>query len=321
MIRIVGHCCDNSPAIFPGLPFNSATLNGHPVPELPEVETVRIGLLPVLEGHKLVAVETRRGDLRMPFPKDFAKRLTGRRVIRLWRRAKYLLADLNHGETLVIHLGMSGRMSVYAEGKERKLGQYVYESAPPDAGCGKHDHVVIETDAPARIVFTDHRRFGLMTLIDTTKIDADKLFKELGVEPLSRAFDPAYLSRALKKKKTPIKSALLDQRFIAGIGNIYASEALFRAGISPKRLASQVRPTFIGPLVQAIKTVLKEAIRAGGSSLRDYKKADGDLGNFQHHFAVYDREGKPCSKKGCSGTVKRIVQAGRSSFYCPTCQK
>ena len=277
------------------------------MPELPEVETVRMGLLPVLEGHKFVKVETRRAGLRVPFPKDFAKRLTGRRVKRLLRRAKYLLAELDHGETLVIHLGMSGRMSVYTKGTE--------------AGHGKHDHVVMETDAPARIVFTDHRRFGLMTLVDTSTIDDDKLFKGLGVEPLSDDFDAAYLAKALKGKRTPIKSALLDQRVIAGIGNIYACEALFRAGISPKRLAAKVQKASLAPLVQAIKTVLKEAIKAGGSTLRDYKKADGELGYFQHHFAVYDRTGVPCPKKGCGGTIKRIVQAGRSSFYCPTCQK
>ena len=291
------------------------------MPELPEVDTVRMGLTPVLEGHKFTKVETRRGDLRVPFPKDFAKRLTGRHIKRLWRRAKYLLAELDGGETLVIHLGMSGHMSVYAEGRTRKLGQYVYEGSPSEAGRGKHDHVVMETDAPARIVFTDHRRFGLMTLIDTPKLHADKLFKGLGVEPLSGEFDAAALAHALKGKKTPVKSALLDQRVVAGLGNIYVCEALFRAGISPKRLAAKVQKASITPLVHVIKTVLKEAIKAGGSSLRDYKKADGELGYFQHHFAVYDRAGELCPKKGCGGTVKRIVQAGRSTFYCPKCQK
>jgi len=276
------------------------------MPELPEVETVRLGLMPVLEGHTFVKVETRRGDLRVPFPKDFSRRLTGRHVRRLWRRAKYLLADLDHGETLVIHLGMSGRMSVTAKG------------GPPP---GKHDHVVMETDAPARIVFTDHRRFGLMTLVDTDRIDDDKLFKGLGVEPLSDDFDAANLTKALKGKKTPIKSALLDQRVIAGLGNIYVCEALFRSGISPKRLAKSLGSARIASLVAAIKTVLREAIKAGGSSLRDYKKADGELGYFQHHFAVYDRTGEPCPKKGCGGSIKRIVQAGRSTFYCARCQK
>ena len=289
------------------------------MPELPEVETVRMGLKAALEGHKFLHVETRRGDLRVPFPKDFAKRLTGRRVRQLRRRAKYLLADLDHGETLVIHLGMTGRMAVYAKGTVRKLGQYVYDAAPADAGRGKHDHVVMETDAPARVVFTDHRRFGLMTLIDTGTLDDDKLFKGIGVEPLSEDFDAAYLARALKGKKTPIKSALLDQRVVAGIGNIYACEALFRARISPKRLAMKVAPASVPLLVEAIKAVLKDAIKAGGSSLRDYRKADGDLGNFQHHFQVYDREGEPCP--ACGGTVKRITQAGRSTFYCPKCQK
>lgn len=289
------------------------------MPELPEVETVRMGLLPVLEGHNFVRVETRRAGLRVPFPKDFAKRLTGRHVKRLWRRAKYLLAELDQGETLVIHLGMSGRMSVTAAGTERKLGQYVYDVALPEPG--KHDHVVLETDTPARIVFTDHRRFGLMTLIDTATIEDDKLFKGLGVEPLSDAFDAAYLAKALKGKKTPIKSALLDQRVIAGIGNIYACEALFRAGISPKRLAAKVSKASLALLLAAIKAVLKEAIKAGGSTLRDHKKTNGELGYFQHHFAVYDRTGEPCSKKGCGGKVKRIVQAGRSTFCCPTCQK
>jgi formamidopyrimidine-DNA glycosylase len=290
------------------------------MPELPEVETVRLGLKPVLEKHRIVHAETRRGDLRVPFPKNFAKRLTGRRVKALNRRAKYLLAELDNGETFVIHLGMSGRMNVYAEGKARTLGQYIYETAPAEAGTGKHDHVVIETDAPARIVFTDHRRFGLMTLIETEKLDENPLFKGLGIEPLSDAFDAAYLKHALAGKKTPIKSALLDQRVIAGIGNIYACEALFRARVSPKRLAKNIAAKALAPLVTAIKAVLRDAIKAGGSSLRDHKRVDGELGNFQHHFQVYDRAGKPCPN-GCGGTIKRIVQAGRSTFYCPKCQK
>jgi formamidopyrimidine-DNA glycosylase len=290
------------------------------MPELPEVETVRMGLKPVLEGHRFTQVETRRDDLRVPFPKDFAKRLSGRRIKKLRRRAKYLLADLDGGETLVVHLGMSGRMSVYAEGRARKLGNYVYDSAPAEAGRGKHDHVVMETDAPARIVFTDHRRFGLMLLIATDKLDAHPLFHGLGVEPLSDEFDTAYLKRALAGKKTPVKSALLDQRVIAGLGNIYVCEALFRAKISPKRLAKNVAAKSLPALVRAIQTVLREAVAEGGSSLRDHKRVDGELGSFQHRFAVYDREGKPCPGK-CGGTIKRIVQSGRSTFYCPKCQK
>ncbi len=298
------------------------------MPELPEVETVRLGLAPAMEGHVLTEIETRRGDLRVPFPKNFAARIRGRKVTALRRRAKYILADLDSGETLVIHLGMSGRMSVYslvapadapAEGHQRKLGNYVYDVPPDGAGAGKHDHVVFETDAPARIVFNDHRRFGLMTLVDTEHLEDDKLFKDIGIEPLSNGFNTDYLATALDGKKTPIKSALLDQRVVAGLGNIYVCEALFRAGISPKRLAGSVTRERIAPLVSAIKKVLKDAIAAGGSTLRDHAQATGDPGNFQHHFLVYGREGLPCKNK-CPGTVKRIVQSGRSTFYCPKCQ-
>jgi formamidopyrimidine-DNA glycosylase len=291
------------------------------MPELPEVETVRRGLGPVLEGHAFTQVEIRRGDLRIPFPNDFVRRLTGRNVTRLWRRAKYLLADLDSGETFVIHLGMSGRIAVFADGKERKLGTFVYPAWPQEAGLGKHDHVVMRTDAPARIVFTDHRRFGLMTLIDTLKLNEHRLFDGLGIEPLSKEFDAAYLARALKGKKTPIKSALLDQRVIAGLGNIYVCEALYRAHISPKRLAKSVSPAQLAPLVCEIKAVLKEAIVAGGSSLRDHRRTDGEMGYFQKTFFVYDREGEACRTKRCKGTIKRIVQAGRSTFYCPACQR
>jgi formamidopyrimidine-DNA glycosylase len=289
------------------------------MPELPEVETVRLGLAPAMEGHVLTEVETRRGDLRVPFPKNFAARIRGHRVKALRRRAKYILADLDSGETLVIHLGMSGRMSVYAQGARRKLGNYVYDAAPDGAGDGKHDHVVFETDAPARIVFNDHRRFGLMTLVDTKHLEDDKIFKDIGIEPLSEGFNTDYLATALEGKKTPIKSALLDQRVVAGLGNIYVCEALFRAGISPKRLAGSVKREKIAPLVTAIRKVLKDAIAAGGSTLRDHAQATGDPGNFQHHFLVYGREGLPCKNK-CPGTVKRIVQSGRSTFYCPKCQ-
>jgi formamidopyrimidine-DNA glycosylase len=289
------------------------------MPELPEVETVRLGLAPAMEGHVLTDVETRRGDLRLPFPAHFVARTKGRKVTRLWRRAKYLLADLDSGETLVIHLGMSGRMSVYAHGRQRRIGSYVYDKAPDGAGQGKHDHVVFETDAPARIIFNDHRRFGLMALVDTRHLEQDKLFAGLGVEPLSDSFDTAHLMKMLDGKKTPIKSALLDQRVVAGLGNIYVCEALFRAGISPKRLAGSISRDRLRPLVASIKKVLKDAIAAGGSTLRDHAQATGDPGSFQHHFLVYGREGLPCKGK-CPGTVKRIVQAGRSTFYCPKCQ-
>jgi formamidopyrimidine-DNA glycosylase len=289
------------------------------MPELPEVETVRLGLAPVLEGHVLTDVETRRGNLRIPFPHDFVARTKGRKVKALRRRAKYILADLDSGETLVIHLGMSGRMSVYTDGKQRKLGGYVYNPAPDGAGKGKHDHVVFESDAPARIVFNDHRRFGLMTLVATDAIESDRMFAGMGVEPLSPKFNTAHLAKMLDGKKTPIKSALLDQRVVAGLGNIYVCEALFRSHISPKRLAGSLKKGQIAPLVAAIKKVLKDAIAAGGSTLRDHAQATGNPGAFQHHFLVYGREGKPC-KLDCKGTVKRIVQAGRSTFYCPKCQ-
>ena len=290
------------------------------MPELPEVETVRLGLAPVLEGHVITQALVRRGDLRIPFPPRFAERLTGRKVQHLTRRAKYILAALDSGETLVIHLGMSGRMSVFAEGERRKLGNYVYDVAPASAGHGKHDHVVLETDAPARIIFNDHRRFGLMALVPTERLDQDKLFKTLGIEPLSGKLTTTWLVKALSGKKTPIKSALLDQRVIAGLGNIYVCEALFRSAISPKRLAGSLKKEQIALLVRAIKKVLVDAIAAGGSTLRDHAQATGDPGNFQHHFLVYGREGKICKNKNCKGTVKRITQAGRSTFYCPACQ-
>jgi formamidopyrimidine-DNA glycosylase len=290
------------------------------LPELPEVETVMTGLKPAFEGHRFTHVETRRKDLRIPFPKGFTRRLTGKRVLRMWRRAKYIMADLDNGETLVIHLGMSGSMAVYTTSETRELGDFYYERAPDGAGKGKHDHVVFDTDAPARVVFNDHRRFGLMTLIDTARIEEHKLFKAVGVEPLSEDFDTAFLARALKGKKTSIKAALLDQRLIAGLGNIYVCEALWRARVSPRRRAARVKAEEIATLVTAIKAVLREAIKAGGSSLRDHKRTDGELGYFQHHFAVYDRKNQLCHRKD-SGIIKRIVQTGRSSFYCPVCQK
>jgi formamidopyrimidine-DNA glycosylase len=290
------------------------------VPELPEVETVTRGLRPTVEGRKFTYVETRRGDLRIPFPEDFENRLTGRRVERLWRRAKYIMADLDAGETLVIHLGMSGRMTVYARSKRCRLGSFHHELADAEVGCGKHDHVVFDTDAPARIVFTDHRRFGLITIVETASLQSHKLFKDLGVEPLSKQFDGEYLKNALKGKRTPIKSALLDQRVIAGLGNIYVCEALWRSRISPKRHAAKVRVARIDVLVAAIKEVLREAVSAGGSSLRDHRQTNGELGYFQKVFAAYDREGERCFRRGCHGKISRVVQSGRSTFYCPTCQ-
>lgn len=291
------------------------------MPELPEVETVRLGLLPVLENHRLTKVVTRRGDLRVPFPPRFAERLTGRTVRRLWRRAKYLLAELDNGETLVIHLGMSGRFNVAAASGPRPLGRSGHAPVEACGRYGPHDHVFFETDAAARIVFTDHRRFGLMLLIETAGLAEHKLFKRLGTEPLSGDLTAERLACVLKGRRTPIKAALLDQHTIAGLGNIYVCETLFYACVSPKRLASTIDRPRAGKLVGAIRTVLRAAIEAGGSSLRDYAKTDGGLGEFQHRFAVYDREGMPCRRKGCSGEVRRIVQSGRSTFYCPACQR
>jgi len=289
------------------------------MPELPEVETVRWGLSAALEGRVLTRVNAKRADLRIAFPQGFAARLMGRRVTRVRRRAKYLLLDLDSCETLIMHMGMSGRFTVHGAQAPVKPGGFHHKTADDGSGEGKHDHVVFETDEGTRIVFTDHRRFGLMTLAATEAVEEHPLFAGLGPEPLDDAFTPASLGAALKGKRTPIKSALLDQRVVAGLGNIYVCEALFRARISPKRLAASVAGARALRLVPAIKAVLKDAIKAGGSSLRDYAKADGELGYFQHHFAVYGREGKPCPS--CRGTIKRIVQAGRSTFYCPSCQK
>jgi formamidopyrimidine-DNA glycosylase len=290
------------------------------MPELPEVETVRMGLVPVLEGRRFTRVDARRADLRVPFPKGFAKRLTGREIVRLARRAKYLLAELDNGETLIMHLGMSGRFTVYQNGAAFTPGEFMLEAVESEVGSGTHDHVVFETGA-ARIVYTDHRRFGLMLLAKTAALDQHPLFRGLGPEPLGDDFTPAILGAALKGKSTPIKAALLDQRVVAGLGNIYVCEALFAAGISPKRLASTVAGARAARLVPAIKTVLTEAIAAGGSTLRDYARTDGELGYFQHRFKVYDREGKRCPKPRCGGTIRRIVQSGRSTFFCPKCQR
>jgi formamidopyrimidine-DNA glycosylase len=291
------------------------------VPELPEVETVKRGLQPAFEGHRFTSVETRRSGLRIPFPEDFAKRLTGRRVLKLWRRAKYIMADLDNGETLVIHLGMSGRITVSGASGQLAPGQFHFNGGSSEAGFGKHDHVVFETDAPAKIVFTDHRRFGLMILVSTPELVSHVLFSGLGAEPLSKEFDAAYLKQALRNKKTPIKSALLDQRVVAGLGNIYVCEALWRSRISPRTHAGTLKAPRIERLVVAIKEVLREAVKAGGSSLRDHRRTDGELGYFQKRFAAYDREGQRCTRVGCRGTIKRITQSGRSTFYCPVCQK
>ena len=283
------------------------------MPELPEVETVRRGLVPALEGRVILHAKVRRPDLRWPFPDRMADRLRGRRVLRLRRRSKYILADLDSGETLIVHLGMSGRILVSG----MKPGRFHHAHPAPD----RHDHVVLEIEGGARITFNDARRFGAMDLTPTDAVDAHRLIRNLGPEPLGNGFHEDYLAARLKGRNMPIKAALLDQHVVSGLGNIYVCEALYRARISPRRKAGRIAQVRIRGLVPIIRDVLNAAIAAGGSSLRDYRQADGELGYFQHEFDVYDREGQPCRTPGCSGVVSRIVQSGRSSFYCPRCQR
>jgi formamidopyrimidine-DNA glycosylase len=271
------------------------------MPELPEVETVCRGLRPKLEGQKLERVIQRRENLRFPLPKDFAARLTGRTVERIERRAKYMLLHLDDGWTLLGHLGMSGRMTMI-------------EGEPPTAG--KHDHIEFRTGAGTTVRYNDARRFGFMDLIETDQLGAHPKLRDLGPEPLSNAFNDTALSEALQGRHSPIKAALLDQKIVAGLGNIYVCEALFRAAISPRRSAHTIPGRRAERLVPAIRDVLTAAIAAGGSSLRDYVQADGELGYFQHNWCAYGREGKACGKDGCAGVISRIVQSGRSTFYC-----
>lgn len=285
------------------------------MPELPEVETVARGLRQCLVGHTLAKVDQRRADLRFPLPADFVRRLGGRRVDGIDRRAKYLLLRLDNGIVLMIHLGMSGRILVSRGKAEGKLGEFHHETG----GNHTHDHVVFTTDDGCVVTFNDPRRFGMMDLVSANALGQHKLLKDLGPEPLDPAFDGPALAALLKGKKTPIKAALLDQGVVVGIGNIYACEALFRAGISPRRLAGTVKGERAARLAKAIKAVLNEAIKAGGSSLRDYVQTDGELGYFQHHFQVYDREGQPCPV--CKAKIKRQAQGGRSTFYCAKCQR
>jgi len=287
------------------------------MPELPEVETVRRGLEPVMAGRRLSRVLQRRPDLRWPLPDRFAERLTGRRVGPLRRRSKYLLIDLDGDETLIVHLGMSGRLLIGGA----TLGEFHRGAAGDSAfGEGKHDHVVFDVEGGPRIVFNDARRFGAMDLWPTAELESHRLLAALGPEPLGNEFDEIYLAGRLKGRRTPIKAALLDQRIVAGLGNIYVSEALHRAGISPERLAGSISGPRIARLTAAIRETLMDAIAAGGSSLRDYRQADGELGYFQHSFRVYDRENAPCATENCRGAIRRITQAGRSSFFCPKCQ-
>jgi formamidopyrimidine-DNA glycosylase len=287
------------------------------MPELPEVETIRRGLEPALAGARLTRVEARRPDLRFPFPEGFVQRLTGARVERLDRRAKYLLAPLDRGDTLVMHLGMTGRFEVEDGRRRISPGEFV-QAVPPDP---KHAHVLFETEAGARITFYDPRRFGFMDLIPTAGLEAHSWFRGMGPEPLGPGLTADYLAAAFKGRKQGPKTLLLDQRVVAGLGNIYVSEALHRAGISPTRPAGRIPKRKFAPLIEAIRAVLEEAIAAGGSTLNDFAGADGALGYFQHRFRVYDREHQPCPTPGCRGVVRRTVQAGRSTFHCPVCQR
>ncbi len=283
------------------------------MPELPEVETVRRGLAPVMEGVRIIQADVNRPNLRWPFPDGMARRLTGARVERLRRRSKYILADLDTGESLLIHLGMSGRMLISGA----QLGTFAHDHPAPE----KHDHVVFHMENGARVTFNDPRRFGAMDLLDTQTADAHKLLSSIGPEPLGNEFDESYLVTALSGKASPIKSALLDQQIVAGLGNIYVCETLYRARISPLRKAGQISKGRVTGLVPIIRQVLSDAIDAGGSSLKDFRQADGDLGYFQHSFDVYGREGEACRTPDCKGAIKRAVQSGRSSFYCPKCQR
>ena len=293
------------------------------MPELPEVETVRRGLEPAMEGARFTKVETRRSDLRWPLGRNFAHRLEGKTVTGLGRRAKYLLADLSSGDVLLMHLGMSGSFHVFRHDGDKSLGRYYHQRAQHAA----HDHVVFHMSSGAVVTFNDPRRFGSMKIVPRQKLEDEPLLKRLGPEPLGNEFDAAMLARACAGKKTSLKAALSDQRVVAGLGNIYVCEALYRARLSPKRIAAAIAERTGAPneraerLVDGIKAVLNEAIKDGGSTLRDHKLTDGELGMFQHHFRVYDREGRKCRTSGCRGVVKRIVQNGRSTFYCPVCQK
>ncbi|MFY0595420.1 MAG: bifunctional DNA-formamidopyrimidine glycosylase/DNA-(apurinic or apyrimidinic site) lyase [Cognatishimia sp.] len=283
------------------------------MPELPEVETVRRGLEPAMENGVIAKADVNRPDLRWPFPERMSERLTGARVSALRRRSKYILADLSTGETLLVHLGMSGRMLISGD----PLGQFLHDHPAPE----KHDHVVFHMDNGARVTFNDPRRFGAMDLLDTATAADHPLLASIGPEPLGNDFHEDYFAQKLSGRKTPIKSALLDQKIVAGLGNIYVCEALFRAKISPKRHVNTISEKRIRSLVPIIREVLVEAISAGGSSLKDFRQADGELGYFQHSFDVYGRETAPCRAPDCRGEITRITQSGRSSFYCPQCQR
>ncbi|MAT88819.1 MAG: DNA-formamidopyrimidine glycosylase [Aestuariivita sp.] len=283
------------------------------MPELPEVETVRRGLIPVVQGQTIQDVQVNRPDLRWPFPKDMAKRLSQETITVLRRRSKYLLADLSGGETLLIHLGMSGRILISGT----TLGTFITKHPIQK----KHDHVVFNFSNGVRLTFNDPRRFGTIDIFETEREHENKYLRYIGPEPLGNEFDSTYFTDTAKSRKASIKNVLLDQRIVAGLGNIYACESLYRARLSPKRKACDISKKLLDTLVIHIRTVLEEAITAGGSSLRDFRQANGELGYFQHSFAVYGREFQPCKTLNCEGKIVRVFQSGRSSFYCPKCQK
>jgi formamidopyrimidine-DNA glycosylase len=284
------------------------------MPELPEVETIRRGLEPALAGARLARVVTHRPDLRFPFPDGFAQRLTGARIEALGRRAKYLLAPLDRGETLIAHLGMTGRFEIAGCGTPGRFDR----AAPADP---RHAHVVFETDAGVIVTFFDPRRFGYMDLVPSAGLAEHPWFKGLGPEPLEPGFDGRFLRRALAGRRAPIKTALLDQRLVAGLGNIYVCEALHRAQLAPDRPSGSIPLRRLERLADAVKEILLEAIEAGGSTLRDFASAEGGVGYFQHSFAAYGREGEPCLRAGCRGVIERSVQSGRSTFACNRCQR
>jgi formamidopyrimidine-DNA glycosylase len=293
------------------------------VPELPEVETVRRGLQPAMEGKRVLAVETRRKDLRFPLPERFARRLSGRRILSLDRRAKYLVALIEGGETLVMHLGMTGRFLIEKAGDTREPGSFYSEAGRHP----QHDHVVFRMEGDVTVTYNDVRRFGFMAMMRAEEFSTHPLMRDIGVEPLGNAFSAEVLAELFAGKQTPLKAALLDQKLIAGLGNIYVCEALHRARLSPRRMAGSIIMKDGAPTARArsladeIRLVLGEAIEAGGSTLRDFAHADGSLGYFQHRFKAYDREGEPCSHATCNGVIQRIVQSGRSTFFCARCQK
>ncbi len=288
------------------------------MPELPEVETVRRGLEPVLAGQRLTRVEARRPDLRWPLPDGFVQRLTGARVLSLDRRGKYILAPLDRGDTLIIHLGMTGRFEIEGHNPRAATAPGAFALAAP--ANPKHAHILFETEAGVRVTFFDPRRFGSMDLADTASLDASPRLAGLGPEPLGPAFDLAHLKGAFAGRRQSAKTLLLDQRIVAGLGNIYVCEILHRARVSPLKDAGQIGPRKLGAILAATREVLEEAIEAGGSTLRDYASAEGELGYFQHSFEAYGREHEPCRTPRCRGVIRRIVQGGRSTFYCPVCQ-